>query len=72
MSSTFLSPEEVQELTAYVRHGKQREALQAMGVPFWVNPAGRPIVSRSLFETHRAAEAKPGSRRKWQSNKVKG
>lgn len=72
MSSTFLSADEVKELTDYVRYGKQREALRAMGVPFWTNPSGRPIVSRALFETQRAEEtAKPGARRRWQSSKIK-
>ena len=71
MSSIFLSPIEVGELTSYTRHGKQCEALRAMGIPFMVNPAGRPIVARAIFEARQAEETKPTARRKWQSNKTK-
>ena len=50
MGALFLTPDELAELTAYKRHGKQIEALRAMGIPCTVNAAGRPIVARAVFE----------------------
>ena len=34
MGALFLTPDELAELTAYKRHGKQIEALRAMGIPY--------------------------------------
>lgn len=55
--SIFLSCDEVKELTGVSRSkaGKTREQLQAaclrtMKIPFYINAAGRPIVSRALIE----------------------
>ncbi|MFM0732357.1 DUF4224 domain-containing protein [Paraburkholderia sediminicola] len=57
MSETFLTTEEVAELTGIRtgRRGKTREQLQAewlrtTGLPFWVNARGRPIIPRSAIE----------------------
>ncbi|KGG86672.1 DUF4224 domain-containing protein [Comamonas thiooxydans] len=55
--STFLTPEEVKELTGIARGkaGKTREMLQAaalrtMKIPFYLNAVGRPIVTRHSIE----------------------
>ena len=74
MSDTFLSPQEIEELTG-VKTGKnnrKREQLQidwlrAAGIPFWENGRGRPIVARAAIEGRRAAEvAAAEPKKKWQ------
>lgn len=57
MSSTFLTPKEVAELTGVYRSAKGRSreqlqvaALNTMKVPHFVNPAGRPVVVRAVIE----------------------
>lgn len=47
MSDTWLSPDEVVELTARTRWSAQCRALASMGVPFRPNAVGRPLVERS-------------------------
>lgn len=44
---TWLTPDEVIELTARTRWSAQCRALAAMGVPFRPNAVGRPLVERS-------------------------
>lgn len=68
--SIFLTPEEMAELTAYKRHGKQIAALRAMGIPCTVNAAGRPIVARALFESVPPENKLPKDGR-WKSDKTK-
>jgi len=48
MSDTWLTPEEVTELTARSRWSAQCRALAAMGVPFRPNAVGRPLVERAV------------------------
>jgi hypothetical protein len=71
MSDTFLSPEEVAELTGVKvgRRGKTREELQAewlraSGIPFWTNARGRPIIARAAIEGRTSREELP--KKKWQ------
>lgn len=66
----FLTKDEVAELTSFKRHAQQIRALRAMGLPFLVNPAGRPIVTRASVVGVGLVEAAPQGRR-WQSSKVK-
>ena len=70
MSDTFLSPEEVAELTGVLvgKRGKTREELQVdwlrtSGIPFWTNARGRPIIARVSIEGRPVAEQ---PRKKWQ------
>lgn len=49
-ASTFLTEEELRELTGRALHKRQREWLQAQGWTFTVNANGRPIVSRAHME----------------------
>lgn len=45
--SAWLSPAEVQELTARKRHSCQCRVLAEMGIPFLPNAIGRPLVERT-------------------------
>jgi hypothetical protein len=47
MGETWLTPDEVSELTAKKRWTAQCRALADMGVPFKPNAVGRPLVERS-------------------------
>lgn len=49
-TSTFLTQEEVAELTGRKVRSKQIEGLRQMGIAFWVNPVGRPVIARSAIE----------------------
>ena len=57
MSTTFLSSEELKELTGRCTKTKQIEALRTMGLAFWVNPIGKPVVARVAIEGRRAEPA---------------
>lgn len=60
MSETWLTPDEVAELTARARWTAQCRALAAMGVPFQPNAVGRPLVERAAICS---APAKPKAKR---------
>ncbi|WP_260466815.1 DUF4224 domain-containing protein [Pandoraea apista] len=47
---TFLTREEVVYLTGRQVKTKQAETLRRMGVPFFLNAGGRPIVTRVAVE----------------------
>lgn len=71
MSDTFLTAEEVGELTGIRmgRSGKTREQLQVdwlrtSGIPFWTNARGRPIIARAAIEGKQKNEDPP--RKKYQ------
>lgn len=71
MSDTFLTPEEVAELSG-VRKGKrgksrdelQVEWLRSVAIPFWTNVRGRPIVARAAIEGRTRGDEVP--KKKWQ------
>ena len=46
---TFLRSEEIEALTGRKFKHLQIEALKAMGIPYWVNASGRPIVVRTAI-----------------------
>ena len=50
ITSTFLTEEELRELTGRALRKRQREWLQTEGWTFTVNANGRPIVSRAHME----------------------
>ena len=50
MAAVFLDSEEIAELTGRKIKSKQIEALRRMGLPFWVNACGKPVVTRSVIE----------------------
>jgi hypothetical protein len=46
----FITDEDLRELTGYTHRAKQVAQLRRMGIPFFVNAAGRPIVARATIE----------------------
>lgn len=52
---TFLTTEAVVRLTGRRRKSKQIEALRTMGLPFWVNAIGEPVVAVAAIEGRREA-----------------
>ena len=48
MSDTWLSPDEIIDLTAKKRWAAQCRALAGMGIPFKPNAVGRPLVERAV------------------------
>ncbi len=46
----FLDADALAVLTGYRRPGKQVEHLRRMGIAFFVNAAGHPVVPRSSVE----------------------
>ncbi|OBR54133.1 DUF4224 domain-containing protein [Paraburkholderia tropica] len=71
MSDTFLTAEEVGELTGIrmgrggkTREQRQVEWLRTSGIPFWTNARGRPIIARVAIEGRQKNEGTP--RKKYQ------
>lgn len=50
MSAVFLESGEIAELTGRKIKSKQIETLRQMGMRFWVNAAGKPVVPRSAID----------------------
>ncbi|MGZ3235741.1 MAG: DUF4224 domain-containing protein [Burkholderiaceae bacterium] len=50
MSATFLTDEELVSLTGKCWKSKQIEALRKMGLTFWVNACGKPVVPVAAIE----------------------
>jgi hypothetical protein len=57
--STFLTAEDMAALTGYKTKARQIESLRTMGIAFWVNPAGRAVVARSVIEGRGTAAVIP-------------
>ncbi|MCY0910915.1 DUF4224 domain-containing protein [Massilia antarctica] len=55
--STFLSTDEVSTLTGRKIKALQIQALRGMGMLFWVNAAGKPVVPRSAIDGRATAAA---------------
>ena len=51
--SMFLSSQDISELTGRKTKSKQIEALLRMGLPFWVNAIGKPVVTLTALEGRR-------------------
>lgn len=67
--STFLSEEELRVLTGRTQKSKQVEQLRKMGIPFFFNAAGRPVVSTQVVNGMKpAAENKNWSPKAWVGN----
>lgn len=69
MNSTFLDKEEICTLTGRIHKALQIRALKSMGVPFFINDIGRPVVTRSAIEGKTLA-AKP-EKKAWVPNVLK-
>lgn len=64
-TGTFLTPEEITELTGRRAHRLQIETLRAQGVPFFLNAAGKPVVPRHAIEGKPPAAAAKPVRKAW-------
>ena len=54
--SIFLEPDDVAVLTGKKTKSGQVDALRRMGIVFFVNPSGRPVVPKSSIEGKDLAE----------------
>ena len=54
--SIFLDPSDVAILTGKKSKAGQVDALRHMGIAFYVNPSGRPVVPRSSIEGKEIAD----------------
>lgn len=57
MPNLFLTRDELHVLTGRRMKSKQIEALRRMGLPFWVNASGHPVVSVAAVEGQREPAA---------------
>lgn len=53
--STFLPQDDVATLTGRKNRKLQGIALKKMGIPFWVNAIGKPVVARAAVEGRKEA-----------------
>ncbi len=51
----FLDADELKALTGYAQRARQIAQLRQMGIAFWINGAGRPVVPRAAIEGGKAA-----------------
>jgi hypothetical protein len=68
MTSTFLTKEEVATLTGVKFKSRQIAQLRTMGLPFWVNALGHPIIPRSAIDGRPGTPPAPRLKPKWRSN----
>lgn len=68
--SAFISAEDVAILTGRRTKSRQVETLRMMGIPFFVNGLGYPVVARSAIEGSAATKAEP-PKKKWVPNVLK-
>lgn len=74
MTSMFLERDELAKLTGRKMKSKQIEALRLMGIVFFVNACGHPIVARSTIEGRQSEEMPPNPRwvmPRWTPNVLK-
>ena len=64
IAPTFLSDDDVATLTGRKVRKLQVEQLRKMGIPFYLNAVGRPVVARSIVEGRVQVAAAPAPR--WQ------
>lgn len=60
----FLTEADIATLTGRKLKKQQIEALRRMGIPFWINAAGKPIVATAAIEGGRTA-AQPAEKPGW-------
>jgi len=49
----FLTPQELETLTGFSHKASQIAQLRRMGIPFFINGSGRPVVTRAAVEGQR-------------------
>lgn len=59
----FLEPSEIRTLTGKAQKAKQIEQLRRMGVPFYVNASGHPVIARAVVEGGRKEQ--PANLKPW-------
>jgi len=64
MITTFLNDEEICALTGRKIKSLQITALRSMGIPYFVNATGHPVVTRSAIEGKKEKEEP----KKWAPN----
>lgn len=57
--SAFLSANDVAELTGRKFKSLQIKALRQMGLPFYVNAAGHPVVAQSVIDARISVVTEP-------------
>jgi hypothetical protein len=72
MKDTFLSFQELVVLTGRKVKSKQIDALRRMGVAFFVNALGRPVVARAVVEGRSEASGQRTVRASWQPRVTAG
>ena len=55
--SLFITPDEMRQLTGFALKAKQIEQLRRMGIAFFVNGCGKPVVTVEAIEGTRKQEA---------------
>ena len=55
----FLNADELKELTGRAQRARQIAQLRLMGIAFWINAAGRPVVARAAIEGGKADTPQP-------------
>jgi hypothetical protein len=55
----FLEPAEISVLTGRKFKSLQIDALRQMGIPFFVNATGHPVVARAAIDGAKAQVAEP-------------
>lgn len=55
----FLTTAGVATLTGYRQKARQLARLRQMGIPFWTNAAGQPVVARAIIEGRKPAPRQP-------------
>jgi hypothetical protein len=72
MADVFLSTQELVQLTGRKVKAKQIDALRRMGVPFFVNALGRPVVALAVIEGRSEAAAQRTARALWKPRVMAG
>ena len=70
MADVFLSTQELVQLTGRKVKSKQIDALRKMGIPFFVNALGHPVVARVAVEGRGQNSGERVSRPSWKPRVV--
>lgn len=68
----FLSTQELVELTGRKVKAKQIEALRGMGIAFFVNALGKPVVTRTAVEGKSVVSRERATQPTWQPRVIAG
>jgi hypothetical protein len=67
----FLDHDALRRLTGYAQKRRQVEQLRKMGVPFWVNGRGAPVVACSALQGSKPTDT-PAPRPAWVPRVLRG